>query len=188
VSLPLDPSLPPICIRPALPADSPACARVRVDTWRQAYQGLMPADILAKLSYERAEKAWRESLWENLHPGSFGLVAEDAPGQVVGVLMGGRERSGDPLHTGEIYVLYILPAYQRRGVGRGLFSAAVRRLQDDGYPSLLIWVLEKNPWRAFYDAMGGKPLRTAELDIGGVKLVEVAYGWGESSLLIADSS
>ncbi len=47
-------------IREATPDDIPGIARVHVDTWRTAYLGIVPAEHLAGLSYERSEARWRE--------------------------------------------------------------------------------------------------------------------------------
>ena len=45
-------------------------------------------------------------------------VAENDAGEIVGFACGGPERSGDPVYTGELYGIYVLPEYHRRGIGR----------------------------------------------------------------------
>jgi hypothetical protein len=42
---------------------------------------------------------------------------------------------------------------------------------------MLVWVLAKNPYRKFYDKLGGKYIRSKEIEIGGTTYEEVAYGW-----------
>jgi len=49
-------------------------------------------------------------------------VAEDA-GRVVGFITGGDERNKDDIYRGEIYTLYVLKHFQRRGIGGRLVSA-----------------------------------------------------------------
>jgi hypothetical protein len=39
------------------------------------------------------------------------------------------------------------------------------------------WVLAANPSRAFYAALGGQRVDEKSVTLGGVQLVEVAYGW-----------
>lgn len=41
----------------------------------------------------------------------------------------------------------------------------------------MLWALADNPTRGFYEAMGGTVAREKEIEIGGDKLLEVAYVW-----------
>ncbi len=163
-------------IRLAQPTDAAALARVHVDTWRSAYQGIVPDEHLASLSYEARAKRWQETLSAADGPG-FVYVAQDGNGNVAGFATGGPERSGDPTYRGELYAIYLLADYQRKGFGRRLVAAVVNRLMQMGFDSMLIWVLTQNPSRKFYEALGGQPLREKEIVIGGATLTEVAYGW-----------
>jgi ribosomal protein S18 acetylase RimI-like enzyme len=105
------------------------------------------------------------------------LVAE-VDGEVVGFASSGPERSGDPIFQGEIYALYVRPAYQRRGIRRRLVGTAARRLQQAGISGLLIRVLADNPpARRFYEQLGGQLVRAGEIEIGGARLAQVGYGW-----------
>ena len=49
-----------------------------------------------------------------------------------------------PLYSGEIYALYILPAYWRQGLGTLLIGQAAQELTLMKHKSLCLWVLEKN--------------------------------------------
>ncbi|MBC7249283.1 MAG: GNAT family N-acetyltransferase [Anaerolineae bacterium] len=166
-----------LLIREATVDDAARVARVRIDTWRNAYAGIIPAEYLANLSYEEDAQRLRERL-KNIGPERFLLVAE-IQGEVVGFASGGPERSGDEVYKGEIYALYVLPAYQRRGIGRKLVGASARRLLQAGIGNLLVWVLSANPSRRFYETLGGQLVREREIEIGGVLLQEVGYGWSE---------
>ncbi len=48
---------------------------------------------------------------------------------------------------------------------------------------MLVWVLADNPMRRFYEALGGRLLREKKVEIGGVALDEVAYGWRDTAAL-----
>ncbi len=162
--------------RLAQPTDAAALARVHVDTWRTAYPGIVPDEHLASLSYEARAKRWQETLSATDGPG-FIYVAQDGNGNVVGFATGGPERSGDPIYRGELYAIYVLAGYQRKGFGRHLVAAIVNQLMQTGFDSMLIWVLTQNPSRKFYEALGGQLVREREIVIGGATLPEVAYGW-----------
>jgi hypothetical protein len=49
-------------VRDATYEDVPAIARVHVDTWRTTYQGIVPDEHLAKLSYQKRAEAWYQIL------------------------------------------------------------------------------------------------------------------------------
>jgi GNAT superfamily N-acetyltransferase len=166
-------------VRRAHLADAPAVARVHVDSWRTSYAGIVPADFLAGLRTENREAMWRRNL-ENPDWRSVLLVAEDDSGEIRGFACAGPEREADPVYTGELYAIYLLPAAQGKGMGRALIQAAAGWLLAQGYPALLVWVLaDNNPARRFYEAMGGRYIREKTIEIGGAPLVEVAYGWDD---------
>ena len=163
-------------IREAHAVDAAAIARVHVDSWRTTYEGILPSDFLASLSYEEREQSWKESLSV---PGgkTFICVAEDDEGRVVGFASGGPEREGNSVYRGELYAIYVLERCQRRGVGRCLAAAVIRRLVEQGIDSMMLWVLADNPSRGFYETLGGRRIREKTAEVGGIEVVEVAYGW-----------
>ena len=163
-------------IRPARPEDAAGIARVHVDSWRTTYRGLIPAAYLASLSYERREAMWRRRIQEAALT-SMVFVAEGPAGEIVGFAAAGPERSGDPVYAGEVPAIYLLEAYQHRGIGRHLMRAVADHLAAHGMETMLLWVLAANPARQFYEALGGRPVRSHAIDIGGVTLDEIAYGW-----------
>ena len=170
-------------IRTATVHDAAAIAYVHVESWRTTYQGIVPDDFLARLSYEQREQFWRQILTE---PGSHTIVyvAEDEPGKVIGFASGGPERSGDPLYTGELYAIYVLAQHQGQGVGRQLVISLVHRLLQKGMRAMLLWVLAENSARKFYERLGGQPVYEKSVTIGGIPCLEVAYGWQDIQTLI----
>ena len=163
-------------VRHPVEQDAAGIARVHVASWRTTYRGIVPADYLAGLSAEQREEFWIRVL-TNPEAERVVLVAEDESGQIVGFASGGPERTGDPVYQGELYAIYLLATHQRRGIGRQLFQAVVEKLAEAGLTSMLLWVLADNPSRTVYDRLGGEPVRTQRIEIGGATLEEVAYGW-----------
>jgi GNAT superfamily N-acetyltransferase len=180
---PTDSETSSVIIRPAQLPDAEAIARVQVDTWRTAYKGIMPENFLADLSYEQNIKRWQNILADP-NPNRFGYVAESDSETIVGFALGGAERNGDPDYVGELYAIYLLESFQRQGIGRRLIATLAQRLVGAGLPSLLVWVLEGNPCRGFYEMLGGKHLRQKLVTVGGAQLVEIAYGWQDARRLI----
>lgn len=171
-------------VRQANLTDVRAIARVHVDTWRTAYRDIIPQEYLAKLSYEQREQAWLQILNSVANSGQFVLVAEEDSGQIIGFASGGRERTSDPVYKGELYAIYVLNAYQRRGIGYSLTLAVVERLSQLGLHSMLVWVLADNPACRFYEAIEGRKVYEKQIERGGVMLNEVAYGWKDTTFLL----
>jgi len=167
-----------ICIRPATESDTPAMVKVNIDTRRATHGGFYPAHLLASMSYEEKEKAWRQSFWRKPESSNnIVFVAETSDKDIVGILIGGFERSHDDEYKGEIYILYVLPEYQKQNIGKRLVISAVKKLLEMNISNLLIWVIADNPSRYFYESIGGKPVREKEVEIGGIKMKEIGYGW-----------
>jgi L-amino acid N-acyltransferase YncA len=169
-------------IRQATMADVAAIARVHVESWRTTYQGILPDDYLANLTYAQREFLWREILSKR-GGHSLTYVAEDDSGDIVGFASGGPERSGDSVYTGEIYAIYLLESWQGQGIGRQLTVTLVRQLMQQRLASLLVWVLAENPSRRFCEVLGGRMVRERLEMIGGVQLTDVAYGWLDAGTL-----
>lgn len=164
-------------VRAATLEDAAAIARVHIETWRTAYRGLVPDDVLAGLSYERRLQRWTEIL-SRPADGRFGTFVAAADDRVVGFASGGPERDGDPLYQGELYAIYVLEVYERRGLGRLLTHAVAAMLVEAGFASMLVWVLADNIGaRRFYETLGGTLLREKPADVFGYVLPEVSYGW-----------
>ena len=164
-------------IRQAIQEDLPSMARVRVDTWRSAYRGLVQDSHLDSLSYETISNRWRDWIFLNLPPKNAAFVAEEGQTGIVGIAICGPEGEGDPIYAGQVFVLYVHPGFQRQGIGCKLMSACAAHLVKEGMYSLLVWVLRDNPYRGFYEALGGSQVGEKQVQIGEVYLPEVAYGW-----------
>ena len=63
-------------------------------------------------------------------------------GRVVGYACYRQCPDRDLIITGEIWDLYVLPAYRRRGIGRTLLQASMDNL--DMYPRIAVWVPDEN--------------------------------------------
>lgn len=168
-------------VRRAVSRDAAAIARVYVESWRSTYAGIIPAAYLDRLSPERQTRGWRRQI---AVPGNVTLVAEMAGAGVIGFANGGPERSGNRNWFAELYVLYLLDAHQRHGVGRQLVTAFAAELASIGLLRMLVWVLAENPARGFYQSLGGQLIGERFTEVGGAKLTEVAYGWRDVRLLV----
>lgn len=176
-----------IAIRNATPDDADAMGRVTVASGREAYGVILPDLVRNGRSSEEWAALYRAEFIGAAERGIVCLVADTPRDGVVGFLVGCPEASGDADYTGEILLLYLLPGHQRQGLGRRLLGEGARRLAERGHPSLLIWVFAANAaGRRFYEAVGGAPVREREVEMRGVRVAEVGYGWPDIRALLGD--
>ncbi|HVK89960.1 MAG TPA: GNAT family N-acetyltransferase [Mycoplana sp.] len=169
-------------IRPGRTADVFAIGRVLVETWRATFRGLLDDAYLDRMS--PAEQAVRHMSRRNaLGVGHF-VAIDRTSGALVGFVNFGPARYSSPTPVGEIYALYVLPAYQGRGIGGELVRAVARRMVEGGTVTLFAWVLSTNPNRIFYERMGAIPVETGIIGLGGHRYEQVAYAWRDLHLLI----
>jgi GNAT superfamily N-acetyltransferase len=109
------------------------------------------------------------------------VVAEDPEAGVIGFGNAGPARRDelpkDSDWTGEIYTLYLAPDWHGQGIGRQLLEGLFDRLKRLGRTRVVLWVVEANPTRFFYEAMGGRQVARRREPFAGIMLDELAYGW-----------
>jgi GNAT superfamily N-acetyltransferase len=175
-------------VREARESDASAIGRAFVDSHHAAHRDHIPPELLAQRTYEVSSRNWARALREISAAAPTPMciyVAEDDTGTVVGVAMGQGERNNHPVYVAEVNVLYVLPAFQRRGLGRQLVAAVARHVHEHGLHALLIRVLKVNaPARRFYEALGGQLVLEEQFEEDGVPLVQVAYGWADIRTLL----
>jgi len=182
--------VPMVDIRLARPEDAPAIARVHVAVWHSTYRGLIADALIDKVTLEQREAMWTDILtaYTATHPV---LVAEDFGIGICGFGNAGPLRGEEVQgYSGEFKTLYLLPAYQRRGIGRALLGRLAVELLQRGHASALAWVLASNPACGFYEAMGGTicaqrlaPDSEDGDEDEGDSPADLAYGWSDLAAL-----
>ena len=167
-----------ISIRAANAADAGAIARVYVRTWRVAYRGLLPSRALNDMNELRETLYWWTTICE-AGADTLSFVAVDPEAGVVGFVTGGPERARGAGRRAEVYTLYVLPGFQRQGIGKRLFAAAGDRFRREDFAGMVVWVLAGNPARGFYESRGGSPCAARAIRVGGRQVQEVAYRWAD---------
>ena len=141
-----------IRIQAATPnSDFAAIRQVYYTTWQVAYRDLIPASFLKRLSPAswHPERRWQDTF----------LAIDDIAG-IVGVCSYGPARMAERAGWGELYSIYVLPAYQRQHVGERLLNAALKEL-DGAYSNDYVRVLDNNhAAQAFYRRFGFTETKT----------------------------
>lgn len=152
-------------------------ARVHVDTWKATYRGIVPDRYLDELTYESdLSRGFGKWLKEPTPYWTY-LVAVDSAGNVIGFAVGGPNRDPDPEFKGELGAIYVLKESQGKGVGRALVREVARHLIEIGTASMIVWVLEANPYRRFYEKLGGAAVKRRVVPVANIPLPETGYGW-----------
>ncbi|MGE6488646.1 N-acetyltransferase family protein [Paenisporosarcina sp. NPDC076898] len=162
-------------IREANVVDAEGIARVHVDCWRTTYKDIIPEEFLNNLFYENRTKIWAQNI-SNEH--NYVFVAE-RDGKIVGFTDAGKEMSGQyPGYLADITTLYILKEFQGLGIAKQLLQQVFMKLKENNMTSALVWVLEDNLSRHFYEAMGANVIeKQKDITIGGKQLNLMGYGW-----------
>ena len=139
-------------LRPAVPDDAMAIARVHVRAWQVAYRGLMPDDYLQSLLPADRARRYDFASRDPARPKTVVAVEADA---ILGFATIAPARDVDAAGQGELCALYVEPDLWGRGVGRALASAACSDLYGLGFRQAMLWVVAGNA-RAerFYRADG----------------------------------
>lgn len=173
-------------IRKARLQDANAIAEVHVNAWKTTYSGILPTAYIERRTYAKRCKSWSKMLEASMTEiTDHSIYVAEFEGEIIGFVDGGTQRSANPLYQGEIYALYILEAYQRKGLGRNLTQTIARRLSQLGLDSILVWVLADNSACKFYRSLGGQQVEQKLIDVNGSKFKEIAYGWQNTQDLIA---
>ncbi|WP_370949515.1 N-acetyltransferase family protein [Amycolatopsis sp. cg5] len=162
--------------RDARVSDAHGIGDLLVRSWRAAYRGLMPDEVLADLSVDDRKRYWADVLANR--PARIDMVVAMSAGAVVGFAATGPpfvEADAEDPTLGDLYALYLDPKIWRLGVGTDLHAVALDRLRSQGFKHAGLWVLDTNE-RAlgFYRSTGWTDTGRTQVDtrIEGVELHE----------------
>lgn len=174
-------------VRPALPSDAEGIARVHVETWKSTYRGIVPDEFLDRLTVERDLSGGFGDHLRRPPEGWKVFVATRPAGEPVGFAIGGRNREPRTAYSGELGGIYVLQGSQRQGVGRELVRNVAEFLLAQKHQGMLVWVLDANPYRRFYEKLGGKVVLHRIARVAGSDQPEAAYGWRDLGPLARSS-
>lgn len=178
-----------LMIRPATPYDAQSIARIRVQGWRFAYQGLISQDYLDSLSVAEDTERMRGYLSQfpqnsPLSRSEFVQGSGDGEKQSFMLAVRGnavlgfcrfsatpdkidradRATPGETMN-GRLHALYIDPGALGQGVGHALMSHALSTFAAWGCERATLWVLEGNSRAiSFYERQGWRCTGATKVD------------------------
>ena len=187
-----------LTIRPATLNDAQSIARIRVQGWRFAYQGLISQDYLDSLSAAEDTERMRgylSQLPQNSPPSRSASVQGSGDGEKRSFMLAVRDDAvlgfcrfsaapdkddraeravpGGTLN-GRLHSLYIDPETLGQGIGHTLMSHALSTFAAWGCERATLWVLEGNSRAiSFYERQGWRCTGATKVDQSfGLCLVE----------------
>src|SRR4051794_14010383 len=132
-----------VSVRQATPEDAAQVARVYIESWHDAYAGILPNRLLCAMTAKGQTARWRAAI--RARGRESVLVAECATHGVVGMTSFGPARDAALGFESEVYTLYVDPSFYGHGSGRALMQGAFASLRKRGQSSCVIWAHAKNP-------------------------------------------
>lgn len=166
-----------LSVRTARPEDAADLARIYIESWQDTYAGMISHALLGSMSHKAHTVRWQAAIKSAERNFGSVLVAEDTQHGAVGLCSLGRARDAGLGFEGEVYTLYVDPAFLGRGAGRALLSGAFEFFKDRKLRSCLIWAHARNNACYFYEAMGGRRVATRTTRLMGELTPEIGFGW-----------
>ncbi|MFC4856312.1 GNAT family N-acetyltransferase [Actinophytocola glycyrrhizae] len=169
-------------VRPAEPSDAAGIAGIQLATWRAAYTGLLPAEVLDGLDADEAAATWLHTIEQGparvfvAFEGQWcvgfcaaGLAPQDDSADANGVPVPDAER------VALVSTLLVEPRWGRRGHGGRLLATAGSAMLAAGLARGITWVAEADKASlGFWERAGWVVDGTVRtLDAGGTPLREV---------------
>lgn len=170
-----------VTISPATIADSADIAHVQITSYLTAYKLFLPLPFYDGMTEAEQTQDWRDLINDPQHEPLYVARCED---KVVGYALGKTQPKGFDGEIGELDAMHVLRDYQRQGIGSRLFMTMAREMKQRGKTAMLLWTLEGNPVRVFYERLGGELVGEKSYDVDDITVTEVAYRWQDTDKLI----
>jgi GNAT superfamily N-acetyltransferase len=173
-------------IRPGSAADAAEIRQVRREAWIAAYTGIIDRAAIDRATAEPPPGRPAPAPPPDVR--TLVAVGGDDPA-VIGFASFGPERAVVSASyptipqpgsltalPGELYALYVVPAWWSTGTGRALMGSVLTALAKGGYPQVVLWVLADNARaRRFYERAGFAPDGVTNIIAGLGGVLELRY-------------
>ena len=91
--------------------------------------------------------------------------------------VGATRLDADASFDREITHFYLRNEVRRQGLGREMIDKVLHRLASDGACSVVVRVMDGNPFAPFYEAVGASCHGKRDIVLYGHRIVEIVYAW-----------
>ena len=161
-------------IRTATKADLPNIAALHIQSWRDAYEGILPASFLGTPLEQEFTRLWRDI---DIEARDVVLVAKNK-GLYGFIAVWCRP-------TPYIDNLHVKPPLRSKNIGTALMRSAAEELLVREHKTAYLWVFERNPKAIrFYERMGGIITEKASQDIFGYNIPSLKIEWSDLATVL----
>ena len=136
-------------IRKSYPMDAYTLIKINDTVWKKEFYDVLPSGIFQEMGRytDRRVNHLRDQIQENNR--IFVALDDDVP---VGFVFYARTQNVVYNASAEIRSIYVLPEYQRQGIGTKLFEMAVDELKKIGFRSVIVdCPLDSNGIQFFFE-------------------------------------
>ncbi len=160
-------------IRRATQSDLQDITAIHVESWKDSYSDVMPAEFMAGQIDQALAQHWSEIEIQNQ---DIALVAEeDSLVGFVGVWC-------RPIPF--IDNLHVSPSHRSKKVGSALMKAVAKELIKKGHKTAYLWVFESNEKAIrFYERLGGTQKEQARKNVFGYEVLSRKIEWDDLAII-----
>lgn len=160
-------------IRRATQSDLQAIATIHVESWKDSYPDVLPAEFLDEQIDRDLAKHWSEFQIKNE---DLVLVAEEDS------LVGFVAVWCRPIPF--IDNLHVRPSHRSKKLGSALIKAAAKELINEGHKTAYLWVFESNEKAIrFYERLGGVQKEQARKAVFGYEVLSRKIEWEDIAVI-----
>ena len=160
-------------IRRSTQSDLQDIAAIQIESWKDSYSDVLPAEFLAGQINQDFERHWNEIEIQNE---DIVLVAEEDS------LIGFVAVWCRPIPF--IDNLHVRPSQRSKKVGSALMKAAAKELINEGHKTAYLWVFESNKKGIrFYERLGGIQKEQSMKTVFGYDVLSRKIEWDDLSLI-----
>lgn len=150
--------------------DQKEIAKIKVDAWNDAYQGIVDEEYLNNLDYETEQHKYEDSFEE--YKELVFVFENKKTNEILGYAC---IKTKDVSNAdSELVSLYIKPGYKGLGIGTLLFKKVEEHLKELGKKNMILWCIKENTSAlSFYKKLGGTILKEKNAKIGDKEYKEL---------------
>jgi GNAT superfamily N-acetyltransferase len=155
--------------------DLPAINEVYLQTMVESYKGVVPQKYLEGLSGQSLEESIERSFKKD---GNFVFVVRNPKRKVIGFIEVEKLQEVYGLDVdAKLNSIYVLPDYQRKGIGSKFFEFVLTQLILENINSIILEALEISPFKEFYVKNGGKIVGFSFIKLADEEFRTVNFYW-----------